>query len=290
MEQFSTITEIALEAMYSSLARLCDELLERDNFVEGDLLSDVFLRKVRMTHVLGLMGIYGLWRDQRIRQGIEEDDATRTESLHCFCTDKSKLLFLWGEFAIPQFLAHIFFHRSFDESAKNDSYYGLVESIVQKNSREAGGLLFNPYYDAESFIQHMCKLVQEPLKDSFEESSYFIEGLLHLLIREDQKELTHAVFPAVTHIARNEYVPGSPWKFFFYRDRSGKNYHRLWNFPCGWNELKAEASEDEGNDLPETLKKFPLGYLCLLCVYPHRVSSSGLRWIHKQLAEKKSVS
>ena len=80
-KQVQFAVDIALEAMYSALGRLCDELMNRQYYSEGNVLSDRPLYEVRMTHLLGLMGIYGLWRIQRVRDGTEQHDDERAEFL-----------------------------------------------------------------------------------------------------------------------------------------------------------------------------------------------------------------
>src|SRR5262249_10104604 len=77
-------TDVALQAIYSALGRLCDELMDRADYSEGNVLSDRPVYEARMTHLLGLMGIYGLWRARRIREGIEQDDDRRTQFLRQF--------------------------------------------------------------------------------------------------------------------------------------------------------------------------------------------------------------
>ena len=279
-------TDIALEAMYSSLGRLCDELMERKDYSEGDVLSDRPIYEVRMTHLLGLMGIYGLWSSKRVREGIEQADDRPTHFLRQFCLDRSKSLWLWGEYAVPQFLAHNFFRRTFDPTPATDRlYYSLIEAIVKLNG-ENDGPLANPYYAAEDYLPHIFKLEPEGLQDSFGRSSYYLEGLLHLFVRENWKQHLRWIFPSITKLGMRHYVPGNPWKFYFHRDKTGKNHHRIMQPPHKWSALREQAAEDRGEGLPERIRDHPIAYLSFLCVYPHRVNSSGLRWLSSRLLEE----
>ena len=46
--------EIATRSLYNSLANLCDEIKEREELIEGDILADSYIYNVRMTWLLGL--------------------------------------------------------------------------------------------------------------------------------------------------------------------------------------------------------------------------------------------
>jgi hypothetical protein len=284
-DYFQFAIDVAHEAIYSALGRLCDELVTRTNFTEGNILTDSQVFKARITHLLGLMGIYGLWKARRLRTGIEINEDCQHQFLRDFSLGKSKLCWLWGEYAIPQFLANNFFRRTFDPSPGTDLLYGsLLQAIVKLNG-EGKGSLPNPYYDAETFLPHLLGLEHEELNDSFHRSSYYLEGLLHLFIRANFKQQLRWMFPSITKLGMRHYVPSAPWRYYFWRDRSGKNHHRFLQPPHSWSALKKLAADDAGDDLPPLLKRDPIACLCFLLVYPHRVSASGLRWLSSRLAD-----
>ena len=284
VDQFRFAIDLALEAMYSALGRLCDELTERENLTEGNILTDRRIYEVRITHVLGLMGVYGLWHARKVRAGTETDDNGRQEFLREFCLKKWKFLFLWGEYAIPQFLACNFLRRTFDASPATDFlYHGLMDAIVTSNGEGKGGLA-NPYYDAETFLPHLFGLEREPLEDSFARSSYYLEGLMQLFARANYRQQMQLIYPLITKLSLRHYAPGLLWKYYFWRDRSGKNRHKSLEPPHSWSALRALAAEDRGDDLPKLIKDEPIAYVCFLLVYPHRVNASGLRWLSSAIA------
>lgn len=277
--------DVALEAMYSALARLCDELMERQNYIEGNILTDKMIYNVRITHLLGLMGIYGLWSARRIREGVEQEDADRRDFLRRFCRDRVGSLWLWGEYAIPQFLAYNFFFRTFDPSPHSDLlYHTLMNAIVKLNGEGRGGLA-NPYYDAESILPRVFGLERDDLQDSFRGSSYYLESLLHLLVKSNLKQHARYIMPSVTRIGLRHYTPDEPWRYYFFRDRSGKSYLRFMRLPPSWSALRALSEDDCGEEIPKYIKHYPIAYLCFLCVLPHRVNASGIRWLSNRLLE-----
>ena len=187
---------------------------------------------------------------------------------------------------MPQFLAHNFFRRTFDPSPSTDLMYcSLIEAVVSQNG-EGRGALANPYYDAEHYLPRLFDLDRESLADSFRGSSYYLEGLLHLSIRTNLKQHLRWIFPSITKLGLRHYVPSEPWRYYFYRNRCGKNYHRFMQPPHSWSKLKDEAAENRGEELPRLIRNYPIAYLCFLCVYPHRVHANGLRWLSSRLLEE----
>jgi hypothetical protein len=282
------VLSIAQEAIYTSLGRLCDELMGRKHFVEGDVLLDWPVYRVRMTHVLGLMGIYGLWRTQRVKEGLEDPDEARDTFLRSFCKEHGKrTIWLWGEYAIPQILAYIFYLRTIDATPASDVLiHTLIQAITRKNRPGSDGALANPYYDAEATLPHVLGLESKPLRDSFSGSSYLLEGLTHLFVRANFKQQMFLSFPEITRIGFRSFVPDQPWQFYFWRNRgTGMDQIRFLQPPHRWGKLRAEAAESQGKDLPELLQQFPIQYLCFICVLPHRATAGGLRWASTRLEE-----
>ena len=285
-KHLSITLDLATEGMYTSLGRLCDELMKREDYIEGNPLSDRFVYEIRMTHLLGLMGIYGLWRLERVREGIEEPDSERDEFLRRFCYEKVKLLNLWGEYAVPQWLSFIFYFRTINATCLSDHLYlRLIEAIIQRNGHKGPGSLANPYYDAEAILPYVFGLEGEPLRDSVTKSSFMLEGLMHLYVRENYKLSMRALFPAITKIGFRSFEPDERWQFFLYRNDSGTNHDDKLNLPQKWSELKEMAAECDGKDVPELLRLSPILYLCFISVFPHRANSSGLRWVSSRLQE-----
>lgn len=280
-------TELAEEAMYTALGRLCDELEARDHFVEGDISLDVHVYRIRMTQVLGLMGVYGLWRRERIKAGWEAADDKRSQFLYDLVHGRDGLLLLWGEYAVPQILAYTFYRRTIGgDPADVRMYLALIQGITTRNGPESKGGLHNPYYDAEAVLAHSLGLDNPPIEDSFAGSSYMLEGVLHLLVRTMWKQSLVSIFPAITHVGFRSFVPDEPWQFYRYRNReTGIEHQRFLRPPHRWPELQAAAAESEGKEVPEMLRQYPIQYLCFIITLPHRANSSGVRWVSSRLEE-----
>lgn len=193
--------EIAIQAIYKSLANLCDEIIERDDLVEEDILADSYVYRVRVTWLLGLMGIYALWR---FRDKVPKDDID--DFLHDFCEEKQHLLQLWGEAAVPQFLGFYWYYRKINTTMNNSLIiYSLISSICNKNGLNSTSFLANPYYEAEDILPHIMTPIlgasEEPLEETFTGRSYTLEGLVHLFVRKNWKQTMKVVWPNVSKLA-----------------------------------------------------------------------------------------
>lgn len=275
------------EAAYSSLVRLCDEMMGRKNFVEGDLLVDFTVVRARTTQLAGLMGVFGLLSLERRNRGEEIDDA-KIRFAQGFCDRFGPTAVVWGESAIPSFLASNFFRRSYDPSVATDGVYAsIVRTIISRNIPNAKHGLPNPYYDIDASLEIELQFRSPPEEDVFAGKAYFLEGVLHLFVRGNWKQEVASMLPDVTRIGFTEFCPAELWQWYRYRNgETGTLRTRFMQPPHRWGSLRAEANEDQGNDLPSLVKGNPLMYLAILLVMPYRVSAGGLRWVASAIDEK----
>lgn len=292
LRDLAFVLDVAREAMYSSLERLCDELMERTNFIESDTLGDDLLLRARMTHILGLMGIYGLWRQQRIAGGKERADEARNEFIGDFCRKYKLKKWLWGEAAVPLFLGWNFYFRTIDGTLESDFMYGhLIQAITECNAPGSTCPLPNPYYDAEEVLPHLLGLKAKPIRDVFSGRSWALESLMHLFVRTNLKANARFLIPPITRLGLFRFEPDEKWRYYMLKRRKtpGTVHERFLRPPHRWSELRAEAEEHEGTDLPLLIKQFPIEYLCFLCAVPYRLIPSGVRWLSTALQDDPSA-
>ena len=277
--------EITTQFLYNTLGNLCTEIKERTYLVEGDPLTDSYIYKVRMTWLLGLISIYALWRCIKKEPKDEMDDFLRD-----FCKDKRSQLKLWGEAAIPQFLAFFWFFRKIDGTKEPDFLiYKLISKICNLNSPSNNRFLANPYYQVEELLPHHLAPIlippPVPLRDSFEGQSYALEGLVHLYVRRNWKQAMRGLWPAVTRLQFETFIPNNCCEFYRWRSENGHNNFDIPTHTQDWEELKIISSESEGACIPPTIKNHPILLLLFLCVYPHRMNAEIIRWLDTQMKE-----
>ena len=273
--------EIATESIYNSLANLCDEIKERKYLVEGNPLADSYIYSVRVTWLLALMSIYALWR--RIKKSPKDgiDDFLRE-----FCRQKQTHIELWGEAAIPQFLAIFWYWRKIDATRiPEDFLLCLILTICRRNGPKANGSLASPYYEAEDILPHILGITEEPLMDSFSGKSYALEGLVHLYVRRNWKQSMKNLWPNITRLAFASFEPETKWDFYRWRNEEGGNKIEYPKHTQEWEELKKQSLESKGKNIPPSIKDHPILLLLFLCVYPHRMNSEILRWLDTKIKQ-----
>jgi hypothetical protein len=275
--------DLALEAIYTALGRLCDELMKRQEFIEGSSLAEttfygLFMR-IRITHLLGLMSIYALWRRER-----KEIEPERDEFLREFCLKHVGKLLLWGEHAAPQFLAFYFYYRTIDAGWNPDRFLlGIINAITKANAPNSRQALATPYYTIEEMLPYLVGMPEEPLEDHFNEASFTLEAFIHLVVPSNLKAAIQNIWPETTRIAARSFKPERKWGYYFWRCERGK-YEEIIAAPNQkWGDLKVIASEHKGRELPKLIKNVPIQYLCFLCVFPHRLHANGVRWVASEL-------
>ncbi len=287
--------EIAKQSIYNSLANLCDEIREQGHLVEGDPLADSYVYRVRVTWLLGLMSIYALWRRNDEVPKDETDDFLRE-----FCKAKRHRLVLWGEAAIPQFLAFFWHFRKINSTPDPDSLLSkliasmpehdsllskLIASICELNRPKGNTFLAvaNPYYEAEDVL--FLGPTERPFTYDFRGKSYALEGLVHLFVRRNWKQTMKFLWPGVTRLNWVSFEPENPWDFYRWRTQEGTNKIVVPKRTQEWEALKALAFESNGTNIPPSIKDYPILLLLFLCVYPHRINAEILRWLDTQMKQ-----
>ena len=273
--------KIATQSIYNSLVNLCDEIKEREYLIEGYPLADSYVYRVRVTWLLGLMSIYALWRASKDEPKDDVDDFLRE-----FCKGKRIQLDLWGEAAILQWLAFLWYFRKINGTKEQDDILdGLISAICGLNGPKGRRPLANPYYEAEDILPHILGVAEEPLMDSFRGQSYALEGLVHLFVRRNWKQRMKFLWPGVTRLRYQSFEPENFCDFYRWRNKAGKNWTVCPQHTQDWEELRELASESDGACIPPSIKNEPILLLLFLCVYPHRMNAEILRWLDTQMQQ-----
>ena len=273
--------KIATQSIYNSLVNLCDEIKEREYLIEGYPLADSYVYRVRVTWLLGLMSIYALWRASKDEPKDDVDDFLRE-----FCKGKRIQLDLWGEAAILQWLAFLWYFRKINGTKEQDDILdGLISAICGLNGPKGRRPLANPYYEAEDILPHILGVAEEPLMDSFRGQSYALEGLVHLFVRRNWKQRMKFLWPGVTRLRYQSFEPENFCDFYRWRNKAGKNWTVCPQHTQDWEELRELASESDGACIPPSIKNEPILLLLFLCVYPHRMNAEILRWLDTQMKQ-----
>lgn len=120
--------QLAHNAIYNSTINLLEELKGRTTLLEGDVLTDIPFYRVRITYLIALMSILGIWKK------INKDEQD-SEFLKDFVLKHYSKMLLWGEGAIPQFLSFCWYYGNIDATPKSDFLLGdLIKCITTANN------------------------------------------------------------------------------------------------------------------------------------------------------------
>ncbi len=272
---------IALNTIYNCLGLLCDELISKKHYIEGNAMTDRQVYNIRITIVTALMSIYALWRKIN-----KEEPNTHDHFIKEFVVNNLKKLQLWGEKASSQFVAIYWYWRTIDATLSSDFLLrDLLNIIITQNHPDSKTYLPNPYFDEEKILPHLLGLTTEKLDEEFKGASYTVEGIMHLFVRRNWKQEMKFLWPNITRVGFYSFKPENLWQFYLWRSEKGTNISFYPPYTKEWEKLKEESFEHEGKDIPIYLKKHYVFFILFLIVYPHRVRADVLRWLDTKLIE-----
>lgn len=274
--------DLVSKTIFNLLENLSKEVEGSKTLSVGNPMTDFAVLRVRITHLVGLFSVLALWRK---KEGNHDDDLNLF--IRDFCKAKFQKMLLWGEYATPQFLSYYIYRRTIDGTLQNDQFlYVLINAILkknlrQKNNKDAG--LPTPYYGPEEFLPFMYGIGKLESEDSLLGGSYSLEGIFHLYVRRNWKNTVKLMWPDITRMVHYSFVPKYMWQFYLWRSKEGEHISKLPELTQQWDAVRRIADESAGNDIPILIKEYPELYLLLMMAMPHRLSSSGMRWVVSKL-------
>jgi hypothetical protein len=277
--------EIANDIVFNLLKDLSEEVITHPNHIQGNPIVDDHFFNIRMTYLIAVMSIYALWL--KTIPDKERKHESELININKFVLDKKKHLFLWGEAVIPQLLAFYWYYRKTDATPLPDFFIlGLINDICKINKFNTKFILANPYYDVEKIIPIILNLTDEPLEESFNGISYFLEGLIHISVRRNWKQNIKLLWKNISYFSFVQFEMEEKWQFFKWRCVKGIRKKVMCKYTKNWNDLKQEAFESKGENIPETLKERPIILLLMMIVYPHRMNAAIIRWLDTKFLSK----
>lgn len=300
--------DLAKRAAYNALGRLVEEIYQREKedrrLVEGNSVLDAPFYRARLTWMVGLLSVYTLWRRGR-PDGFASDETGFDFDVDRYAIDfghryRGELL-LWGEAAMPQFLAYYWAWRVTDGTWNPDWF---IASVARQTASECSpigtyGGLPSPYYEIadlapfwidhelSAFLPDTLRLKRKPLGETFSGASYYLESLFQLVIRKNFKQTAKAMWPSVSRVSSVEFQPAEGWQSLRWRNwRVGQERNVLHAPTQEWATLRATAQDSDSGVTPAALVEDPAFALLHLIVFPHRVSTSKIRWLDTALRKR----
>lgn len=264
---------IAEQIVVTSIENLWNECRERSNFLIGSHLEDSFVHGARSTWILGLISCLALHYKFR---GINSADVN---DIHSFCQKHKAKLELYGEAAVPNFLAFYWLYRIMDATEGPAKVLSSLLNTVLSNIRKPDVLYAEPYYSIDECVSLRWERDKKVIEEKNQKgTSYYVEGLMHLFVRENYKQRMLLMWPEISKVFFKAFRFKEVTDFYRWRNKEGSEVMTTPPPTKRWPELKNEAAENGGIDIPILLKERPYLYILFINVFPFRGSGSGLRW------------
>lgn len=275
--------DLCVEGIEEGFAQLLNEVLTRDDFNQGDLLTDGMVYRARMTLLLGYLTAY----ENYLYLKSEKSEAQ--EAIEHFVETQKRHLLLWSESATPAFLSVAWFLERHNRQPEAEQIIlSMVQAIVTLNGPEskAPGLA-DPYHPIEDVMRRYLAIGQDGLDDisqeDFEGHSYGVQSLVEWLARRLRRQSLAHLWKDITRICYSEFIPEPLWATYLWYAANGELHHRFPRKPESWKDLLKRARDQESSGIPEVLRQKPEFLLLFLLVYPHRLRPNLVAFLDQAL-------
>jgi hypothetical protein len=283
---------IGMETILRALVDLARETRSRGHSVVGEPLVDAIVYRGRQTLIVGLLST--LWLSCE-REG-EWPTADAKESIEEFIARSRSEMELWGQGALPQYLAYYWYWRATDATVAPDVFLTSLLEATTRITKEGENreTLLSPYYSFEDVRRHQLARIgalRDPLEDdSPRAASFFAEATFHLLVRTGLKQRCKEAWPDLTRIIHEGFDPDGPWGFCMWRSEGGTATTRLLTYEERWSNVVEDARCVGTPEVPAFLRERPSLLLLFAIVCPHRATPNLIRYLGHSFNESWFIS
>ncbi len=280
------------------LGELYKEVKSSEFYIEGDPSTEPFvIYSIRITYLISFMSIFSLWAEHENFDDNEEINEFCRE----FCLKNKDYMLLWGEAAVPQYLSFYLYYSKIDATpAPSNFLLGAIGQIIALNKpknlpkqenvfRRKEHLylpqndgIANAYYNSNELLPYLLGINDQPIEDHFLERSQTLWALIEIYVRLNFQGPVFMFWKDATYISEIEFKPKYKWHFFRWKNDEGEVMEEQKNGQK-WSELRKQVQEVNYRNIPEQFKKEPILFLLFLCVYPHRISTSVVKWLDSEI-------
>jgi hypothetical protein len=275
--------DLCIDGVEEGFSRLLSEVLTRDDFSQGDPLTDGMVYRARMTLLLGYLTAYENYLH------LKSEKSEFQEAIEHFVETQKRHLLLWSESATPAFLSVAWFLERHNKQLEAEQIIlSIVQAIVNLNGPESKGLgLADPYHPIEDVMRVYLALGQDGLDDisqeDFEGHSYGAQSLVEWLARRLRRQSLARLWEKISYVCYSEFIPDPAWATYLWYAEKGQLHHRFPKKPESWKDLFNRARDKNVDAVPELLRQMPEFLLLFLLVYPHRMRPDFVRCLDQAL-------
>ncbi len=274
--------DIALLAIDVELENLVGELQTRNVFAEGNILLEFAFYRPRMTWLMSLIALRALWKKWSQPDWIIED------WYKAFIKNHLSEIDIWGEGAIPQYLAIVWFMRQIVPTTEPDEMLAQIVGLISNvnNNQHSKGLA-DPYHSLEEVVAETYDLIPAYKKETYKGRSYTLLGLIHLYSRRNWRQRMRLFWRSLTYIECAEFRVDAAWQFCMWHC---ENYGALHlSHPQNtqsWSKLRQEAAEVDTSLIPPIMQENPPLLLLFAITYPHRMTTNCAKFLDNHFMKR----
>lgn len=187
---------------------------------------------------------------------------------------------------MPQIFAQAHAWRLTDPTIQpNMAFHEMLRWITSRNLKSDEGFVPSPCHDLNDCLRSNFRaLLETKNKDISTEiqsrSSYFAEGLLHCFVRANIKSFAKSIWPDMTRLMHNSFIPENTWEYGLWRAENGKNLSRQLTHRYHWLDIQRDTADTDTPNIPSQFRSDPVVLLAFLIYYPHRGIPEVIRYLH----------
>ena len=263
---------LATYAVETSLSDLCKELKEAKHYVPGNPLVDAPFYRGRLTWLVSLTCVYILWEKRRKNQL-----KLNAWEKNFILTNLGRLQ-LWGEAAVPQFLAIIWCIGSMGVGHLGDQLlFEVLKAIVEMNFTGQG--ISDPYHPLGEVIMTKIGFANVLQRENFKGRTYTLFTLIQLIVRRGWRGALSELWKPITYQHFVEFEPQITWQYCLWHLDNGTLHDSAPNSTQSWSELQEFSLKVDLSKLPRIFQANPDLLLLFLIVYPHRIRPDVVKFL-----------
>lgn len=271
-ERWLDSVEIVMRTIESTLSDLCEELIGMKFFVAGQPLVDAPFYRGRLTWLISFVCVYVLWQKKFHPDWIADDWFDN------FVTSNLERLELWGEAAVPQFLAVYWYLLNSELGNLGERLlFNVVAAIIQVNKKAEG--LSDPYHSLAEVIMSTLGFSEYSQKENFKGRSYTLDSLIQIFTRRGWRGILADIWKPITEIHFAEFTPEQTWQYCTWHCEEGVLNVTVPNAPQSWQELEMKATQIDVSGIPGLFRENPELLLLFIITYPHRVNPEVIKYL-----------
>jgi len=274
--------QIAFDTIINELEDLMDEVHPDQHVLQPIGPADNLIHSARMTWLLGYLAYLGTYYLVNGKQG-------RAAELSIFLRQFEAVIDIYGEAAFAPMLSYYWFCRKIDTGPKPlESLKLLFNTAIAPMRDEAADssvFLSDPYQGVEECLINRFSEPRKIENSKFE--SHYVETLMELLIREDQKWHLQQLWKPYSRILIKSFRYDRPCDRYQWRTSRGHEVTTVQPAPQSWGVISKGAKVIDDGKLPNCMKRNPLFIPVFLMVYPHRIDKEMVKFFDNWLRKRK---